>query len=301
MIAAGQRKSRLIDVEAALTRVHDGMTISIGGFINSSHPMLIVRGLIRRGVKGLTVVGAASAGLEIDVLIAAGCVQRVIAPYIGAEALAPIGPAFRAAAEAGRLDVFELDEAMYYAGLRAAAQRVPFNPWRSGVGTSYMEVNPAIKQFKDPINQETLLAIPAINVDIAFLHAAQSDIYGNVQYVGTGWGDRAQYAAADITFVQVEKVVSNEEIRRDPLRTAIPGADGVIRAPYGAHPYSSPGYYREDAEHIKQYVSAATTWIKGGDFGPLKAYLDRYVVEPTSHEEYLERIGLKTLLSLYEY
>src|ERR1700730_3963939 len=109
MIAAGQRKSRLIDVEAALTRVHDGMTVSIGGFINSSHPMLIVRGLIRRGVKGLTVVGAASAGLEIDVLIAAGCVQRVIAPYIGAEALAPIGPAFRAAAEAGRLDVFELD------------------------------------------------------------------------------------------------------------------------------------------------------------------------------------------------
>jgi glutaconate CoA-transferase subunit A len=296
-----QRESRIIDIEAALMRVQNGMTISIGGFINSSHPMLIVRGLIVRGVKNLTVVGAASAGLEVDLLIAAGCVRRVIAPYVGAEMLASIGPAFRATAEAGKLDVFELDEAMYYAGLRAAAQRVPFNPWRSGVGTSYPHVNPAIKQFKDPINGETLLAIPAINIDVAFLHAAQSDIYGNVQFVGTGWGDRAQYAAADVTFVQVEKVVSNEEIRRDPLRTAIPGADGVIRAPYGAHPYSSPGFYREDADHIKRYVRAATTWSKEGDFGPLKDYLDRYIFEPASHEDYLERVGIRNLLSLYEY
>ena len=28
-----------------------GMTVAIGGFINSSHPMLAVRGLIRRGLK----------------------------------------------------------------------------------------------------------------------------------------------------------------------------------------------------------------------------------------------------------
>ena len=61
---------------------------------------------------------------------------------------------------------------MYYAALRAAAQRVPFNPWRPGVGTSFPEVNPAIKEFDDPISGETLLAIPAIDIDVAFLHAA---------------------------------------------------------------------------------------------------------------------------------
>ena len=125
---------------------------------------------------------------------------------------------------------------------------MPFNPWRAGVGTPFPEVNPALKVFKDPINGETLLAIPALNFDIAFLHAAVSDPYGNV-HIGTSYGDRAIYAAADQTYVQVEQIVSNEEIRKDPLKTAIPGADGVIRARFGAHPHSSRGITSRTGAH----------------------------------------------------
>jgi len=298
---ANERRRRIVELDEALSSVEDDMTVGIGGFINSSHPMHVVRGLIRRGVKNLTVVGAASSGLEIDLMIAAGCVRRVVAPYVGGEALAPIGPAFRGAAERGLVEVFELDEAMYYAALRAAAQRVPFNPWRSGVGTSFPEMNPAIKVFKDPINGETLLAIPAVNIDVAFLHAAVSDPYGNVQYVGHAYGDRAIHAAADRTFVQVEAIVSNEEIRRDPLRTVVAGADGVIRARFGAHPYASPGHYIEDQEHIREYVKAAGAWAKSGDRAPIDAYLERYVTGPADPVGYLERIGLRRLLALSEY
>jgi glutaconate CoA-transferase subunit A len=277
------------------------MVIGIGGFINASHPMLIVRGLIRRGVANLTVVGPASSGLDIDLLIASGCVKKVIAPYVGGEALAPIGPAFRAAAEAGKIEVFELDEAMYYCGLRAAAQRVPFNPWRAGIGTSFPEINPALKVFQDPIKGESVLAVPAIDIDIAFLHAACSDSYGNVQHVGHGYGDRAIYAAAEATYVQVEKVVSNEEIRRDPMRTSIPGASGVVRAPYGSHPFSSPGFYAEDREFIGEYVKAASRWAKEKDFSGLRRFIDHYVMAPEDHADYLERVGIRRLLSLHEY
>lgn len=298
---APERQSKIVDLAAAVAHVADGMTVAIGGFINSSHPMMVVRELIRRRFRNLTVVGAASSGLEVDLLIAAGVAKKVVAPYVGAEGLAAIGPAFRAAAERGLIDVFELDEAMFYAGLRAAAQRVPFNPWRSGVGTSFPEINPAIKVFQDPCNGETLLAIPAIDIDVAFLHAAASDAYGNVQYIGHAYGDRAIYAAADLTFVQVEQIVSNEEIRRDPLRTVIPGADGIIRARFGSHPYASPGYYTEDREHIKEYVRAASTWAKDDDRGPLEAYLARYVMEPEDGMAYLDRVGLRKLLSLDEY
>ena len=301
MTETSQRKKRIIELDDTLAKVKDGMTIAIGGFINSSHPMLVVRGLIKRRLKNLTVVGPASSGLEIDLLIAAGVAKKVVAPYVGGEVLAPIGPAFRAAAERSKVEVFELDEAMYYCALRAAAQRVPFNPWRSGVGTSFTQMNPAIKEFKDPINGETLLAIPAINIDIAFLHAATSDAYGNVQYIGHGYGDRAIYAAADETYVQVEQVVSNEQIKADPLKTAIPGADGIIRAKFGAHPYSSPGHYIEDKAHIKRYVQAATAWAKSDDFAPLQAYLDEFVTGPKDHAEYLERVGIRQLLALNEY
>ncbi len=296
-----ERQPKIVDLADAVAHVKDGMTVAIGGFINSSHPMMVVRELIRRGAKNLTIVGAASSGLEVDLLIAAGVAKQVVAPYVGAEGLAAIGPAFRAAAERGLIEVFELDEAMYYAGLRAAAQRVPFNPWRSGIGTSFPDVNPAIKVFKDPCNGEMLLAIPAINIDVAFLHAAVSDVYGNVQYVGHAYGDRAIYAAADLTFVQVEQIVSNEEIKRDPLRTVVPGADGIIRGRFGAHPYASPGYYTEDREHIREYVRAATSWAKDSSRDLLDTYLARYVTEPTDLVEYLERVGLRKLLALDEY
>src|SRR5687768_7083044 len=107
-VTATVRQSRIVVLDAALDHVRDGMTVAIGGFINSSHPMLVVRGLIRRGFRDLVVVGAASSGLEIDLLIAAGCVRRVVAPYVGAEGLAAIGPAFRTSVERGLLDVYEL-------------------------------------------------------------------------------------------------------------------------------------------------------------------------------------------------
>lgn len=301
MNSAGKRKEIVIDAKEAAVWVKDGMTISIGGFINSSHPMAIIRQIIRNGVKGLTVIGAASAGLEIDLLIGAGCVKKVVAPYVGGEGLAPIAPFFRLAAQRGEIEVWEIDEAQYYAGLRAAAQRLPFNPWRSGVGTSYPVVNPDLKVFQDPIKGETLLAIPAIVPQVALIHAAYSDYYGNAQHIGTGYGDRAHYAAADRTIVQVEKIVSSEEIKRHPYLTSIPGAHAVVRAPYGSHPYSSPGFYRQDDEHIKEYVRAANAYVKDGNRAPFEAYLRKYVLEPNDHIEYLERIGIRALFNLYEY
>jgi glutaconate CoA-transferase subunit A len=132
-----ERTKRIVELDDALSKITDGMTIAIGGFINSSHPMLVVRGIIKRGIKNLTVVGAASSGLEIDLLIAAGCARlssRRTRRRGGAHR-----PAFRTAWSAARSRC-SVDEAML--GLRP---RPSANP---GVrGTSFPEINPAIKVF----------------------------------------------------------------------------------------------------------------------------------------------------------
>ena len=295
------RRPVVVGEHHPVDRIRSGMTIAIGGFINAAHPMAWVRQIIRRGIKDLKVVGAASSGLELDMLIAAGCVRNVISPYIGAESLASIGPAFRRAAQNGELSMWELDEAHYYAGLRAAAQRLPFNPWRAGVGTSYPRLNPALREFRDPVNDELLIAVPAIEIDIALLHAAVSDPYGNVQHRGSGYGDRAIHAAADATFVQVEQIVSNQQIRANPLATSIPGADGVARLPYGAHPFGSPGFHGPDAEHITEYADAAGEWLKTGSRGRLDEYFERYVHGPEDHVSYLEQVGVRRLVELPEF
>jgi glutaconate CoA-transferase subunit A len=296
-----ERRSLIIDEVEAGRWILDGMTVALGGFITSSHPMALVRQIIRNKVRDLTVIGSASSGLDVDILIGAGCVRKVISPYVGAETLAPIGPFFRAAAERGEIQVWEIDEAMFYVGLRAAAQLLPFLPWRGLVGTSYPEVNRDLKVFKDPIKGETLIAVPAIAPDVALIHAAYADPYGNVQHEGTGFGDRALHLAADKTIVEVERIVSNQDLRTDPIRTSLWEADAVVRAPYGAHPYSSPGFYVEDRDHIREYVTAAQAYLKTGDRAPFLAFLDRYVFECPTHGDYLERVGIKRLFTLYEH
>jgi glutaconate CoA-transferase subunit A len=296
-----ERKSLVMDEQAAAALVRDGMTIAIGGFINSSHPMALVRQIIRRGVKNLTVVGAASGGLDLDLLVGAGCVKKLVTTYMGGEHYCPVAPFFRVAAQRGEIDIFECDEGMYYCALRAAAQRLPSMPWKAGIGTSFPEVNPEIKVYNDPISGEPMLAIPAIRPELALLYAACSDPYGNVQHAGTGFGDRAIWRAADKTIAQVERVVPNEEVRKNPLATSLYGVDGIVRAPYGSHPFAAPGYYVEDSDHIREYVAAANAYAKKDDRAPFEAYLQKYILGPETHEDYLEVIGIRRLVGLHEF
>jgi glutaconate CoA-transferase subunit A len=85
------------------------------------------------------------------------------------------------------------------------------------------------------------------------------------------------------------------------LRTSIPGASGVVRAQFGSHPYSADGYYVPDAEHINLYLSAANNWLKTGDRAQLDAYLEEFIIGPADHAGYLERVGIRKLLSLNEF
>ncbi|MGH7986907.1 MAG: CoA transferase subunit A [Candidatus Binataceae bacterium] len=288
------RRERIIDELEAAAWIADGMTIAIG----QPAPMAAIRQIIRRNVQGLTVVDA---GFSLDMLVAAGCVRKVISYYMGGGFGNPVTPMVRAAAQRGELEIWECEEGVVCAGLQAAAQMLPFVPWRGGVGTSLPEVNRDLKIFKDPLRGETLIAVPPIKPDVAILHAASADPYGNVQHLGgPGWLDLFMYRAADRVIVQVEKVISNEELRADPWKTTIPAADAIVRAPYGAHPFYSRGHYVQDSEYLRAYNDVAGS-AATGDNKALSAWLDRYCRQPETHADYLERIGIKRLLSLYEY
>lgn len=294
------RASVLIDEEAALDYVRDGMTIALGGFNTAAHPMVVVRGLVRRGVRNLRVIGPTIAGLELDLLIGAGVAAEVVTSSVTGEALAAIGPFFRSAAEAGAIRVWESDEGILYAGLRAAGQGLPSLPWKAGVGTSLPELNPDLKLFHDPISGEEMLAVPALKPDVAFIHVSRADVHGLGQHAGSGFGDRLLHRAADRTVLTTERIVPNEHIRARPLETSIPYADGVVQARWGAHPFSSPGHYLVDEAHLEEYLGTARAAVKG-DPSAFDAYLARYVIGPRDHVEYLERIGIRQLLGLEEW
>ena len=127
-----KRREVLTGEDEAAGLIKNGDVIIVGGFGTVNHPMPIIRALIRRKVKDLTVIGAATAGLEIDLLIGAGAVRKVIAPYVGAELYAPIGHCFRRAAESGEVEVYETTRisALLAARRRRTRPRISAMAWR---------------------------------------------------------------------------------------------------------------------------------------------------------------------------
>src|ERR1700740_3235934 len=95
-----RRRERTIAEVDAAAWITDGMTIAIG----QPTPMALVRQIVRRRVKNLTIVDA---GFSLDLLVAAGCARRVISYYAGGGFGNPVMPAFRHAAEHGEIEVWE--------------------------------------------------------------------------------------------------------------------------------------------------------------------------------------------------
>ena len=277
------RREVVSTAAGVVARIRDGDAVAIGGFVTANHPMPLVRELIRQGKKDLTVIGSATGGLEIDLLLGAGVVKKLIAPYCGAELYAPLGSCFRAMVEKEQVELWESSEYILYAGLQAKAMGQEFFAWRGGVGSSIVDLNPDLKVFTSPLGDgKEYVAVPAISPDWAFLHLGWADKYGNGQHPGARFGDRIMARAADRVALTVERLVPNSRIRANPVMTSVPYADAVVVAPFGSHPYASHGFYAEDAEHIEAYVRA-TAGFRKGDRSGLDAYLDKYVFGPQSH------------------
>lgn len=290
-----ERRSRVLDEATAATLLDSGMTIAIG----EPAPMALLRLIVRRRLRDLTVIAS---GLALDLLIAAGCVRKTISYYAGGGHGVPVAPSFRRAAERGEIEIWECEEGILTSGLEAAGKDLPYLPWRGGVGTSLPELNPDLKIIEDPIAGQTLLAVPAIRPDVTLLHAAQSDAYGNVQHHGgPGWLDLFLQRAATTCIVQVERIVANETIRANPWATTIGRADAVVRLPWGAHPWYSRGAYVQDIAFLDDYLALATRAAEHGEHAALARWIDHWCREPAAHVEYLERVGLRRLLTLHEY
>lgn len=293
-----KRREVVRSVEEVVAQVRDGDTVAIGGFVTANHPMTLVRELIRQGKKDLTIIGAATAGLEIDLLLGAGVVGTLIAPYCGAELYSPVGSCFRRAVESGEVMMKESSEYVLYAGLQARAMGQEFFAWRGGIGSSVVELNDDLVVFKSPLGDgREYVAVPALPVDWAFLHVGEADKYGNGRHPGARFGDRIMARAANRVALTTERLVDNDDIRGNPLMTSVPYADAVVLAPHGSHPYASHGYYAEDAAHIEEYVRA-TAGVRKGDRSGLEAYLEKWVTGPASHEAYVDIVGRDILRAL---
>jgi glutaconate CoA-transferase, subunit A len=249
-------------VDEVVGEIQDGMTIGIGGWGSRRKPMSLVRALVRSGVRDLTVVSYG--GPDVGLLCAAGKVRKAVFAFVSLDSIA-LEPHFRNARQSGTIDSLELDEGMFLLGLQAAAWRVPFLPTRVGLGSDVLERQPEIRTVTSPYDDaETLVAMPALTLDVALVHQNRADAAGNAQFLGPDpYFDDLMCQAATKSFVSCERLVETAELAQagshHTQRISRLWTDGVVETPNGAHFTSCVPDYERDEAFQREYAASAAS------------------------------------------
>ena len=218
-----------------------------------------------------------------------GLVTKVITTYSGNSfpTYTP-NPIFRAAYESGEVEVEHWSILTLAQRMEAAARGLPAAVTGSLAGSS-MAANEGFTEIDSPFGRLGLLS--PLAPDVALVHAAAADHDGNL-YLSEPllegvWG---AWAARRGVVATVEQVIDDPVGLGHRVRIPAHRVLAVVETPFGAHPGGcyAPGLpvhsYGEDIAFWTMAADAA----KGGSFD---AFATEWVLEPTTHDEYLRRLG----------
>lgn len=258
--------------DAIAQHVPSGSMVLMGAQLEQMIPFAAGHEIIRQGRRDLTLVGPIS-DILFDQMIGAGCVERVMAAWVG-NVSAGVGYCFRRAVSENiprRVQVVDYSNFTVALALHAAALGVPFLPTYTTLGSEMLKSNGNLREFASPVSEEKLIAVRALRPDVAIVHVQRADEQGNAHL----WGclgvavDGAR--AARKVIVVAEEIVPPEVIASDPNRTLIPGflLAAVVHEPWGAHPSPVQGYYGRDHGYFAEYheqsrrVEDFEAWLQG--------------------------------------
>ncbi len=294
--------SKLIDLQQAVALVPDGASMSLGGFTTQRHPMAFVYELIRQRKRDLYLFGHSPGG-DWDILLGAGCVKRVELAYEADEAFGTIGPRWRRAVQAGKVEWEDYSNFAMVTRFQAGAMGLPFLPTRTLFGSDVLakEVLTGEQRAADPRTSTRKLAViespfeagdklvllPAIHTEFCILHVQKASEDGLIRIEGQTFADNLQALCADTVIVTAEEIVSEEELRQEPERNLLPPfvVKHVCHVPFGSHPYAVYNYYDYDPRQLKEYHESAV------EDAAFEAYLTKYVYGVADFEAYLMAVG----------
>ena len=282
---------KVISLATAAALVKDGDMVAIGGCLYSRTPLAMLREVLRQQRRGLTL----SRNLmcyEGEWFIAAGAVNNLVASWFGIGLPWGLSKVFREAVEGGEVRFEEWSHLALGLRYRAGAMGVPFLPSLTMLGSDLMGIG-GTKTMSCPFTGETVSLVPALFPDVAVLHVHRADRFGNCQIDGYTHMDVDMALAATTVLVTAEEIVSEDEIRRRPDQTRIPGfaVDAVVEVPYGAFPHECYGLYEADFDHFDEYVARFSSKGAAG----VREYLERYVYGAPDHKDYLSLFGADSL------
>ncbi|HEX7620503.1 MAG TPA: CoA-transferase [Anaerolineales bacterium] len=280
--------TKLIPLSEAVSQfVQDGDTVYAAGFTHLI-PFAAGHEIIRQRRRNLT-LARATPDLIYDQMVAAGCARKVIFSYMGNPGVGSLR-IVRTELEAGRLEWEEYSHFGMISRLQAGAAGLPFMPMNQTGAVDLERANPLIKRVTDPYSGRELIAVPALNPDVAIVHVQRADKDGNAHLWGIVGEQKEVAFASKRVILTAEEIVDEAVIRSDPNRTLIPGfiVSAVCHVPGAAHPSYAQGYYDRDNDFYLK-------WDKISENAELvKSYLDEWVYGVKDRDEFWQKLGADT-------
>ncbi|HHY16652.1 MAG TPA: CoA transferase subunit A [Firmicutes bacterium] len=277
---------KLMTVGEAVSKfVKDWDYLAIGGFGTNRIPTAVLHEILRQGKRELGLSGH-TATHDFQIMAAGGVLNRVDVAYVVGLEARGLSRVARNLFEEAKIEVCEWTNAALAWRYRAAAMGVPFIPARVMFGTDTFKYS-AAKEMICPFTGKKLLALPALYPDVAIIHVHRSDKHGNAQIDGITVSDFDVARAARKVILSAERIIENDEIRKEPSKTLIPYycVDAVCHVPYGSFPGNMPYEYFSDEDHLKEWLSA------DGHASTLEPFLSKYVFGTLDFGEYLDLCG----------
>jgi glutaconate CoA-transferase, subunit A len=278
--------------EAVARFVPDGASVCMGTALEALIPFAAGHELIRQRRRDLTLVGPIS-DILFDMLVAAGCVRRIQAAWVG-NVSAGLGHNYRRAVEQGvphPIEVEDHSNLSIAVALQAGAMGAPYIPTRSLLGTGLLDSNPTFKQARDPFSGEPIVLIPALRPDVAILHVQRSDTDGHAHCWGTLGVTRQAALAASRVIIVAEEIWPRERILSDPGLVLAPTLKvaAVVHEPFGAYPSPVQGCYGRGHDFYHRYHEDTRT-VDG-----TRAWLDRWIYAVADWKGFLGVLGAPAL------
>jgi glutaconate CoA-transferase subunit A len=264
--------------EAVEEFVRNGACVALEGFTHLI-PFAAGHEVIRQGRKDLHLVRM-TPDLVYDQMIGMGCARRLTFSWGGNPGVGSLHR-LRDAVENAWPAPLEIDEHSH-AGMAAAycagAARLPFGMLRGYVGVDLATANPNVRSVRCPFTGEVLAAVPAINPDVAVLHAQRADRKGNVAIHGIVGAQKEAALAAKALVVTVEEIV--EDIPPAMNATVLPHwiVSAVVHCPGGAYPSYAHGLYERDNSFYRRWDAISR------DRDVFRAWMERHVLSRPDHK-----------------
>ena len=212
--------SKFISIEEAVSKVKDGMTIMVGGFLANGTPNKIVDALAKSGVKNLTLIcnDTAYPDKGVGQLIANKQVKKLFVSHIGTN------PHTSEQMNSGELEIEFCPQGSLAERVRAGGCGLGGILTQTGMGTIVAEG----KQIVNVDGKDYLLEKP-LRADIALVGASLGDKAGNLVYLGTSQNFNPLMAsAADLVIAEINELVEVGEIAAENVKTPSIMVDFII-------------------------------------------------------------------------